>query len=344
VLNFLFLAVEKVHNIDVWNAFFSKADKDTFRAYIHCKTPECLQSIAGSVLVPIPMVASYYCADLVTPMNALLSEALVKSPGQHPADKFVFVSESSLPAKPFLHIYNTLTARSGSDFCVCSVKEWATRRAPSLPGTQEGVPIEMAVKHHQWSVLERSHADKIVSLWRAGPSLVHDFLMRFQMNLPPRSRSVKTFGGSSDTGCLDEFYHMAAIFGTIPYSVSPNGTQVSMPGLTNAPLRVAAETDIQGSCDTFVAWPEYAKALDGTSNATGGKQGNSFTRLYASLDPLSMPYSGDARKPGYWDAISSHGIRAIRASDFLFVRKFSDHPSMTDGGSFGHMYTQIVVQ
>merc|ERR1719326_864201 len=137
------------------------------------------------------MVPSYYYADLVTPMNALLSEALLQGgPSKNPADKFVFVSDSTLPAKPFAHIYDTLTARTGSDFCVCSVKEWATRReqATTFPYTTEGRPVEMAIKHHQWSILDRNHAEKVAQIWHAGPAVTHDFLMRFQMNLPPRSR------------------------------------------------------------------------------------------------------------------------------------------------------------
>lgn len=335
IVHFLFLAVGKVNNIDVWKSFFANAPADKFRAYVHCKVPECTQSVAGSPLVSIPMVPSYYCADLVTPMNHLLNEALQRNgPGQNPADKFVFVSDSTLPAKPFSQIYDTLAARSGSDFCVCSVKEWATRRQ------QAGVPVEMAVKHHQWSVLDRSHAEKVSQVWRGGAPMVHDFLMRFEMNLPPRSRSVKTFTGSSDTGCLDEFYHMAAIYGTLPYVESKNDTLVSLPEFTNTPLHVAATVDLQGSCDTFVAWPEYAKGRDQPFNTTGN---NAFKRLYANLDPLSVPYSGDTSKPGYWDTISSHGMRAIRASEFLFVRKFADSPKVADGGNFASLYRQLVL-
>lgn len=338
IVHFLFLAVGKVNNIDVWKSFFAHAPHDKFRAYVHCKVPECAASVANSPLVPIPVVPSFYCADLVTPMNALLGEALLRSGGANPQDKFVFVSDSTLPAKPFSFIYDSLSPRTGSDFCVCSVKEWATRREQPAPGAKEGRAIELAVKHHQWSVLDRAHAEKVYSIWRAGPSMIHDWLMRFQMNVPPRSRSVKTFAGSSDTGCLDEFYHMAAIYGTMPYS-DRNDNTVSLPGFTNTPLHVAPTADLQGSCDTFVAWPEYAKVRDKSFNTTTN---HAFNRLYANLDPLSIPYSGNAQKPGYWDTISSHGIRAIRASDFLFVRKFADAPKVTDGDSFGALYPSLV--
>jgi len=334
VVHFLFLAVGKVNNIDVWKTFFASAHPDQFRAFVHCKTPECHVSVTGSPLVPIPMVASYYCADLVTPMNQLLSEALrAGGPSQNPADKFVFVSDSTLPAKPFSHIYDTLVKRTGSDFCVCSVKEWATRREPPPLGSPVGKPIEMAIKHHQWSILDRSHAVKVTQVWLAG--VAGDFMMRFQMNLPPRARSVKTFAGSSDAGCLDEFYHMAAIYGTLPYT---NGTAVNLPEFTNSPLQVSDASDLQGSCDTFVAWPAYAVQHP---NHTGG---NAFNRLYAALDPLSVPYSGNAESPGYWDTISSHGMRAIRASEFLFVRKFVDQPQVSDGGHFGGLFPQLVFQ
>lgn len=339
VIHFLFLAVDKVNNIGVWNSFFEQAPKEQYRAYVHCKVPKCEASVAGSPLVPIPVVPSFYCADLVTPMNQLLSEALRRSNGRtNPADKFIFVSDSTLPAKPFQQIYGVLAQRSGSDFCVASTKEWLTRRVQQPDGGAHK-PVEMAVKHHQWSVLERGHAERVTQLWRAGPAFSRDFLMRFEMNRPPRARSVKTFAGSSDTGCLDEFYHMAAIYGTQAYDESFNESVVSMAEFTNSPLHIAATTGLQGSCDTFVAWPEYAKELSKNSSASGR---TAFHRLYANLDPLSVPYTGDARKPGYWDVISSHGLRAIRASEFLFVRKFVDQPRIADGGNFGSLYPKLV--
>lgn len=345
VVHFLFLAVGKVNNIDVWKSFFAQAPQEQYRAYVHCKTAECTVSVVGSPLTMVSMVPSYYCADLVTPMNHLLTQALMGSgPGPwNPADKFVFVSDSTLPAKPFSQIYSTLSGRTGSDFCVTAVKEWATRRDQPTTifggGVKEGQAVEMAVKHHQWSVLERGHAERISQIWQGGAPLVHDFLMRFQMNLPPRSRSVKTYAGSSDTGCLDEFYHMAAIYGT--QHMAAFGTNVSLPAFTNTPIQVAPTADLQGSCDTFVAWPEYAKGRDLPMNTTGR---NAFAKLYAALDPLSVPYSGNAQKPGYWDAISSHGMRAIRSSEFLFVRKFTDKPRVADGGNFGAIYPQLVFQ
>jgi len=334
VVHFLFLATAKINNMGVWNAFFAQAPKDQYRAFVHCKLPECLASVQGSPMAPVTTVPSFYCADLVTPMNHLLSEALrFGGPGQNAADKFVFVSDSTLPAKPFSEIYNTLVKRSGSDFCVTSVKEWATIRAIG------GKPVEMAIKHHQWSILERSHAEKVSQAWKSSTPLLHEFLMKYQMNLPPHSRTVKTFAGTNDGGCLDEFYHMAAIYGTLPYEESKNETLVNLPAFTNSPLHVAPAADLQGSCDTFVAWPAYAKERDEPANATGS---NPFTRLYTNLDPLSVPYSGNGKSPGHWGAISSHGIRAIRTSEFLFARKFVDSPKIVDGGNFVLMYPQLV--
>jgi hypothetical protein len=334
IVNFLFLAADKVNNLRVWNSFFATAPRDHYRAYVHCKTMECLSSVSGSVLIPVSMVPSYYCADLVSPMNHLLSEALLASPGTNPADKFVFVSDSTLPAKPFAHIYISLSQRSGSDFCVCSMKEWALRKAQPAIGNTNAAD-ELAVKHHQWSVLERSHAERVVQVWKSGSPLVNDFLLRFQMNLPPRSRSVKTFSGTG-AGCLDEFYHMAALFGTLKYSGAKPNSTVDLPAFTNSPLQILPEADLQGSCDTFVAWPDFAN----TSSAGGN---NAFKRLYANLDPLSQPYNGNSMKPGYWDAISSHGIKAIRDSEFFFARKFTDNPRVLDGGDFVSLYTRLVL-
>ena len=49
---------------------------------------------------------SYYCTDLVSPMNQLLSYALSTDLGpSNTHDKFAFISDSALPAKPFSEIY-----------------------------------------------------------------------------------------------------------------------------------------------------------------------------------------------------------------------------------------------
>merc|ERR550537_2010266 len=106
-------------------------------------------------------------------MNQLLSKAVEADPHlSHPGDKFVFVSDSTLPAKPFSQIYATLTTRQGSDFCVFPTKEWADIGQPGY--------LQILPKHHQWIILNRGHAEKALNLWASGHG--HNIMQKYGMN------------------------------------------------------------------------------------------------------------------------------------------------------------------
>jgi len=321
---FLFMAVDKVSNLDVWRAFFRQVPTDRYRAFIHCKLPSCNAMVAGSPLVSVPTVPSYYCTDLVSPMNKLLAHALSVDAGpSHYADKFAFVSDSTLPAKPFSEIYATLSTRRGSDFCVFPSGEWA-----DVPSPSGG--LEIAVKHHQWITLERAHAETASALWSSGNN--HDFMARFRMNLDQYTWSNNSFADSRNFGCLDEFWHMAALYGTFKHSDASQVQNVQLSLFTGGPLHVSHTAGWQGECDTFVIWSKYLHIV--------GR--NPFEQLYSTLDYSSIPHGGNLARPGWWDTISSTGIKGIRKSSFLFVRKFIDNPRLADGGQFGETYARLV--
>jgi len=319
------MAVDKMSNLDVWNAFFAKAQPSLYRALIHCKLPSCVENVKGTVFTPVPTVPSYYCTDLVSPMNQLLGHALNNDPGsENPADKFVFVSDSTLPAKSFSQVYSTLATRQGSDFCAFPANEWA-----DVPGVQ-GNGLEVAVKVHQWMVLERLHAVNACIMWSQGR--LHDFMGRFQMNQKAFTWTNNSYADNRNFGCLDEYWHMAALYGTLHHVDSSRDAVVSLQLFTNTPLHVSASAGWQGACDTFVIWSKYM-------HAPGN---NPFAALYSALDPASIPHGGNDQRPGWWDTISSYGIHAIRNSGFLFVRKFIDKPRLASGGNFGDEYVKIV--
>lgn len=321
---FLFMAVDKISNLKVWTNFFSQAPPSQYRALVHCKLPQCNAFIAGTVMQAVPTVPSYYCTDLVSPMNQLLAQALNDEPGStNPNDKFVYISDSSLPAKPFSQIYSTLAMRPGSDFCAFPSNEWAD--IPGIGG------LEMAVKVHQWITLNREHAERASVMWASGK--LHNFMSKFQMNMNSYVWSNNSYGDSRNFGCLDEFWHMAALYGTLSHVQASKDALVSLPQFTNGPLRVSKAAGWQGQCDTFVMWAKYLH--------TEGN--NPFEKLHSSLDPASVPHGGNSQRPGWWDTISSYGIRALRNSDFLFIRKFIDNPRLADGGDFIAEYSRIVL-
>merc|ERR1719428_173627 len=139
-------------------------------------------------------------------MNQLLHHAVQKTAPGHKQDSFVFVSDSTLPVKPFVHVYARLTADENSAFCVFPQVTWAKEALPGIGGYQA------AVKTHQWMVLSRSHAEQSLKTWEAHR---HTSLIptRFHLN----SRGHLPY----NEGCLDEFWHFEALFGTRNVSASP---------------------------------------------------------------------------------------------------------------------------
>lgn len=326
---FLFLAVNKIANFALWEAFFKHVPKAQYRAFVHCKERSCHLQTFNSAIKSIPTVPSYYCTDLVSPMNALISHALEKdADGAHPQDKFAFVSDSTLPAKPFQDIYRTLTGREGSDFCVFPSKEWADVRV--------GSEVEMAPKSHQWITLTRAHAEKASRLWKQGH--LHNLMNHLELNKKKWRWGDNSYGDGRNFGCLDEFWHMAAIYGTLQNVRLQDATEyVSLDHFTggslHGSLHISSDAFWQGKCDTFVMWKGYVHtAMD-----------SAFERLYSTLDQVSLPHIGNGARPGWWDTISETGIKAIKDSEFLFVRKFVDHPRLdSSSNSFQSAYSRIV--
>jgi len=322
---FLFLAVDRVANLDVWEAFFARAHPHQFRALVHCKLASCHQQVAGTALVAVPTVPSYYCTDLVSPMNQLINIALQDGDGlPNEADKFAFVSDSTLPAKPFSFVFSVLAARRGSDFCVFPSQEWA-----DVANANGG--IDVAVKHHQWITLDRAHAQQSWDLWKTGHW--HHFMPHFRMNQNTSAWSSNGFGDNHNFGCLDEFWHMLALYGPLQHPGAHHAQDMTLSSFVGGPLRIVAGAGWQGECDTFVVWAKYLH--------TPGK--NPFAKLYDSLDARSVPHGGNYARPGWWDSITTSGLRTIRQSSFLFVRKFIDRPHIHDSQSFAASYIDLVL-
>lgn len=334
-VHFLFLAVDGINNFAVWRRFFAKAPAFQYRAFVHCKTLSCtIMAGREALLSVVPEVPSSYCRDLVSPMNQLLQTALMDDPGPgNPADKFVFISDSTLPAKPFSQIYSTLTNRVGSDFCVFPSNEWA-----DVPRWGKG-GVKLAIKTHQWSVLNRNHAKTSVDLW--GRGALRNLAQEFELNKHKADWQNSSFGDSRNSGCLDEFWHFSALFGVLANDNVNEQGDLPCKGLTNGPLRISANAGWQGACDTFALWSDYADApmLDAGKDAVGR---NPFMKLLHSLDAISEPH-GSSHRPGWWDMISRDGVQAIRDSEFLFIRKFIDKPTMIGGSSFNDEYSKIVL-
>mmetsp|Transcript_54524 Transcript_54524/g.127433 ORF Transcript_54524/g.127433 Transcript_54524/m.127433 type:complete len:407 (-) Transcript_54524:70-1290(-) len=323
---FLFLAVDKISNLDIWLQFFAKAPAEQYRAFVHCKLPSCASMLANTPFKVVDTVPSYYCSDLVSPMNQLLAVAHGDSVNgaTSDADQFTYVSDSSLPAKPFSEVYKALSSRSSSAFCIFPPSEWA-----DVAGGTDG--LEMALKHHQWLTLSKPQAAEAVRLWSGG--IMHNFMSMFRMNSQPFTWANNTFADGRNYGCLDEFWHMTALYGTLGPVNAFSDASLSLDLFVGSPLHVSRAAGWQGRCDTFVMWPQYLKSPGY----------NPFSDFHAMLDSPSVPHSGNTHRPGWWDTMSRQGMLALRHSNFLFARKFVDKPTLADGGDFASAYQMIVL-
>ena len=100
----------------------------------------------------VPTVASQRCDDLVSPFARLTQSALRELPEREGrVDKFIFVSASCLPAKPFGFVHEVLTSYGDTDVCLQS-QGW---QPVSLHDK-----VLYLVKHDQWAILSRRHANE----------------------------------------------------------------------------------------------------------------------------------------------------------------------------------------
>jgi len=161
-LIFLFMLQDGLPHADLWKAFFAGAPRSSFRAFAHCSKPEpCRQSKAFAELgiELVRSVPSKWCSDLVSPSWQLLDTALRADEGGSKGEpqKFVLVSDSTLPVQTMSRMRQVLLKTDHSDLCISPRNEWA---AVSIFGITYSI-----VKHHQWAVLNREDAEAFAKAW-----------------------------------------------------------------------------------------------------------------------------------------------------------------------------------
>jgi hypothetical protein len=321
-LYFLFMVYVSIAHEGIWKNFFASAVPSVdFRALVHCKSEaSCRQNIVSQEIFEIiPSVETQYCLDLVSGMNALLKAALGKSAeggSVNMLDKFVFVSDSTLPVKPFAVTQHQLTTSATSDFCIFPRNEWAEVTQGYTAQNPMQVPItKIAVKHHQWIVLSRKHAELSVSKALE----MKDIMQQFQLN-----------AGFRNTGCLDEFWHFATIFNTLELGSSPE--TVSLQDFGGGPLSTG-NYEIQGHCDTFVHWLPRASGKD-----------NNMTQLAQALsdDPGTQMTPVTEKRPASIQRLSKHSMARLRESPFLFARKIEEGTVFSGCSSLDQAFDALI--
>jgi hypothetical protein len=242
--------------------------------------------------------------DLVSAMVQLLFFALPETTSQ--GDKFVFVSESTMPVKPFMSVYSSLTSHQKSDFCVSPSNQWPQG---------DGFYI---VKHSQWVVLNNIHAQMAVNNW---PQILHHWNGGY-WSIPFLNMQTGTVEGvgkmHSTRVCTDEWAIFASIFGAMNFAggfSDPNTNPSSLKAHSPGP---------QGVCRTFAFWDadssdaEHIRVADALSRNYPNTQMSCVT---PGATPSNLP-DCDSTHPVAVTQMSDEGARIFRESSFLFARKF----------------------
>jgi len=310
---FLFLTYSGVNRVDLWQSFFAGQPGEQWRIFQHCKVPsicELKATTGGDPLgmTVVPSVHSEYCTDLVSPMVQLLRHAVAES--QNPNDKFVFLSETTLPVKPFAEVYNTLAHDANSDFCFYHSEQWAR-----LHSAERG-DSAVLLKHSQWVTLSQAHANLMIQRWA---QVSEELVAYWSVPMGAAGNVADMASSVSITRSIDQCADEWAVFGTIFGAIVTGGAEsVHFPGLNGSPLFVSGwqtQGRDQGSCRTFATW--------GWSSGFSSLNVAREIMADAPQSMLSCFPTCPSSSPAAIELISDRGLTVMRNSQFLFARKFA---------------------
>ena len=121
VLFFLFLVYYRLNNEGIWYDFFQTTTPAHYRILMHTSLPNKFIPPSTLRFVLVPTVNSAYY-HLVEPMNQLLKIALNCSVDQ--MDRFIFLSENTIPIKPFHMLAKHYLTTIDSEFCITPTNQW----------------------------------------------------------------------------------------------------------------------------------------------------------------------------------------------------------------------------
>jgi hypothetical protein len=146
---FCFLIYDIINIEEAWNTFFINIDKNLYNIYIHYKTDVPLKYFNNYKLNNC-INTHYADISLVQAQNKLLQEALLHDlENEH----FIFLSNSCIPLKPFIFIYNNLNENL-SYFNISEHKN-CFPRCNDLLKIYDKKYIQKA---SQWCILNKKHA------------------------------------------------------------------------------------------------------------------------------------------------------------------------------------------
>lgn len=324
-LFFLFMADDHLPNEELWETFLKPAAHGIdYEVLVHCENENsCRRNITRKKLYKlIPTVPSEWCNNLVGPMDALLASALEEGAG-HNGDKFVFISDTTVPVKSFCEVRRRLINEGGerSNFCITAQDSWSWYKKSNV-----------AIKHHQWVVLSRRDAATIVEKRQHGRDLLDDIAPLHWLGttgIVPVIHAAEVMFHAPRLpkawGCLDEYLYFALIHGYPDAETWRNGSSIPLPSLAGGQLllRSPGSDDLQGQCDTYASFRQDGSNFTDLNYIFDADPGTKVARVERGLfGPLH---------PVRFEQLSKVSLGALHESGFLFARKVDTRTTTFDG-------------
>ncbi|CAE7224373.1 BC10 [Symbiodinium sp. CCMP2592] len=224
---FMFLLQDTAEQEAVWDAFFERGNTSLFSIYVHRSVPRSsngsFQNLPNSV--PVPYTGSDWCALLGVQVAALV-EALRDAMNQ----QFVFVSHNAVPFKGFAHVYDSLMASvDTSKFCFATGEDARGDCRFRDENRHRGARV---LKHHQWIVLSRRHAEAVVANAEAA-------LLKYAT-----LRDVRAVEYQDPKMCSDESVPLMALLESSDLGDSDDSLWQEL-----------SKLGVEQRCTTFTYWP-----------------------------------------------------------------------------------------
>jgi len=319
VIHFMFELHDHLTHPEVWGRFFKDCYKGACMIWAHCTDHAACQKDYLMTLLNVKVVSTVYSqrgADLVTPFVHMMRNAmaLTKDWSHLVSEKFVVISDSTLPAKPFKTVYEALSKHGDSDWCSATPMQWASAEI-------EGQHMAL-VKHHQWAVLNRADAQELALNWRFVPKLLQWNVKLKEGKWASNHSQVprSSFAGGTWYTATDEEAPYAVINGAMPV---PDHTSMAKQW----------EFFSKRVCHTYVAFPQDVEDMKHAQSAKASllqlsNQPWAYNQGAVTLPLLEDKESRLVSQSGIWhpftmEHLSDASLITLRRSPFLFARKFS---------------------
>lgn len=317
---FLFLTMSDFPWLKAWEAFFQDAWKKDYSIYVHrAALKDAAQRQAQPLplakygAIEVPWVQTGWCALFGVEVASLFHAM------QDPANlQFVFVSDSSVPLKPFAYVHKELALNSPETSKICLASGAYFNKARTEFAKQEASQAcvfrdflrginPRAMKHHQWAVFSRAHAKMIIQYAKEALKIYEDVWLQAAPDIK-----------NAAEGCSDEAVPLIALL----HALDAKGESTGNTWLDLTRLGV------EQNCLTFVRWRNcfVGTQLDLSTPFAALKTVWNNLNEVLNLDNIDLQKSALKRElngfPHAFDNITGSYLETLMDQNFMFARKF----------------------